>query len=75
MEEEQVLEDVTLNMEMSRGMEQESTISFDDIAHMEVSDEYGEKIKFGALHAHQKTIIIFIRVSRQSPVLTHVYFT
>lgn len=63
--ETQVLTEEIDNLQMSRGEKPEPCdfkFNFSKARDMFVLDEGGNKIKFGDIYKHQKTIIIFSRV-------------
>ena len=60
---EDEVQQVSLNMEMSRGLKAEYQLQWHLVEDMEVFDEFGKRVRFGDLYKKQKAIIIFVRVS------------
>lgn len=51
------------DLKMSRGEKEEYVIDFNKLGNHIVYDENGNKIRFGDVYKHQKTIIVFTRVN------------
>ena len=59
--EEEKIEEVD-ELKMSRTEEPEYSVNFSKVRDKIVFDGQGNKIRFGDIYKHQKTIIIFVRV-------------
>ena len=53
------------DLKMQRTEEPEYVVNFDKLRDKVVYDGQGNKIKFGDIYKRQKTIVVFVRVSKR----------